>query len=133
MRENDEETYEEESATTSHFSSVGKKETAMAPTIVEVVTVSKISSERKLETAFALPTGEAIMTPKFLSKEEQGTMTTPKYSSKEESKVATSTKNEGRPRRPPPYIPPQKRSWTPDFGRDNKRYPNYKTSKYNTQ
>ena len=33
LRENDEEAYEEEAATTSHFSSAGKQETAMTPTI----------------------------------------------------------------------------------------------------
>ena len=38
LRENDEETYEEEAATTSHFSSDGKQETSMEPMIVEAVT-----------------------------------------------------------------------------------------------
>ena len=56
LRENDEETYEEEAVATSPFSNVGKQETTMAPTIVEVVMVSKISSEGKMETAFALLT-----------------------------------------------------------------------------
>ena len=74
MRENDEEAYE------------------------EVVTVSKVSSKVKLETAFAHTTEEATVTPKFLSIEEQGTMTNPKYLSREESGVATSTRKEGRPR-----------------------------------
>ena len=59
-------------ATTSHLSSEGKQETVMAPMIVEVVMVYKISSKGKLETTFALPTEEVSVTPKFLSKEEQG-------------------------------------------------------------
>ena len=77
-------------------------------------------------TTSALTTKEAIVTPKFLSKEEQGTTTIPKYSSKEESEVATSTRQAGRPRRPPPYIPPHKRFRPPDSKRDNQRHPNYK-------
>ena len=51
LRENDEEAYE------------------------EVVTVSKVSSKVKLETAFAHTTKEATVTPKFLTKEEQGIAT----------------------------------------------------------
>ena len=69
----------------------------MEPTIVEVVTVSKISRKGKVENAFALPIEEVIATPKFLSKEKHDMTTTPKYSSREESEVATSTKKEGRP------------------------------------
>ena len=72
LRENDEEAYEEEVATTYHLSSEGKQENTMAHTIAEAVTVSKVSSKGKLETAFALPTEEATVTPNFLSKEEQG-------------------------------------------------------------
>ena len=37
LRENEEEAYEEKTTTTSHFSSKGKQETAMAPTIAEAV------------------------------------------------------------------------------------------------
>ena len=37
LRESNEESYEEEAATTSQFSSVGKQETAMAPMIAEAV------------------------------------------------------------------------------------------------
>ena len=96
--ENDEETYEEEVVVTSHCSSVGKQETIMAPTIVEVVTVTKISREGRLEVALALPTEEVNATQKFLSKEEQSMASIPKYSSREEFEVTTSTRKEGRPR-----------------------------------
>ena len=66
------------------------------------------------------------MTPKFLSNEEQGTSTTPKYLSREESKVTTSTRKEGRPRRPSPYIPPHKIFRPPDSRWDSKIHPIYK-------
>ena len=97
LRENDEESYEEEAAMTSHFSREGKQDTSMEPTIVEASTVSKVSSEGNMETTFAHTTKEATTNPKFISKEEQGTMTTPKYYSREESKVSTSTRKEGSP------------------------------------
>ena len=56
LREDDEEAYEEEAATTSHFSSEGKQETAMAPTITEVVIPPKIPNKEEVKTNFAATT-----------------------------------------------------------------------------
>ena len=50
-----------------------------------------------METIFAHTIEEATTTPKFLSKEEQGTTTTPKYSSREDFEITTSTRNKGIP------------------------------------
>ena len=53
LRENDEEAYEEEATTSYHFSSEGKQETAMEPTIVEAVTSLEFPNKEEMETDFA--------------------------------------------------------------------------------
>ena len=45
----------------------------------EAIATLEFSGQVELGTASALTTKEATATPKFLSKDEQGTMTTPKY------------------------------------------------------
>ena len=57
LRENDE-AYEEEAARTYHFSSEGKQETAMTPTIAETVTPPEFPNKEELETDFAPTTEE---------------------------------------------------------------------------
>ena len=52
LRENDEEAYEEEMAMTSHFSSEGKQETVMAPTIAEAIMPPEFPNKEELETDF---------------------------------------------------------------------------------
>ena len=58
LREDDEEAYEDEAATTSHFSSEGKQEIAMAPTIAKEVTPHEFPNKEEMETDFAPMTEE---------------------------------------------------------------------------
>ena len=58
LKENYEESYEEEAATTSHFSSEGKQENSMRPMIAEAVTPPEFPNKEELETDFAPMTKE---------------------------------------------------------------------------
>ena len=92
LRENDEESYEE-AIMMSHFSSDGKKETTMAPTIAEAVTPPEFPNKEELETNFAPMTEEDGIKEELVARsnlKEFISQTKPMLKENEEEEATTS-------------------------------------------